>query len=401
MKKLLVSVALGLCLTSFQQNPGEYTINGKIKGNSDGKKVYLYTKLDVAQPVVLDSTVIKDGEFSFKGRLTEPERVRIIIDNNPSDKKMSPRGLLASIFYLENSSIDYIAHIDSMPGYYYNPQKAVSAPVVKGSKVEDLYQNFRNYKKDLSKEIGDLDNEYLQKYHRPALKDTFNTEIGIKLIKKIDAAKAKSDEQTLNFIKQNPASVVSYDLGKLFFLDMFVTLNTKQIDELIATLEPAWKGTKKFNELKSMADKARLITVGSKYIDVKVLNMNNVKVNLSKYIKPGKYTLLEFWASWCGPCRGEIPHLKHVYKQYKDKNFDIVSISFDDKKTEWQITMKKENMTWTQLYDPKHFEGESAKTYNITGIPYSILISPEGRIVGVDMRGARLDAVLQEACKIK
>ena len=97
--------------------------------------------------------------------------------------------------------------------------------------------------------------------------------------------------------------------------------------------------------------------------------------------------MLEFWASWCGPCRGEIPHLRHVYQDYKDKGFEIISISIDEKKTDWDKAMKEEKMVWKQLCDPNGFKGPVAQKYNITGVPTCILLDKEGRIFKTEMRG--------------
>ena len=109
--------------------------------------------------------------------------------------------------------------------------------------------------------------------------------------------------------------------------------------------------------------------------------------------------MLEFWASWCGPCRGEIPHLKHVWKEYKDKGFDIVSISVDEENKDWQKALREEKMDWPQLNDPKGVQGPAQQVYNITGVPACILLDKEGRIYKTDTRGAYLDAELENLCK--
>ena len=106
--------------------------------------------------------------------------------------------------------------------------------------------------------------------------------------------------------------------------------------------------------------------------------------------------MLEFWASWCGPCRGEIPHLREVNKHYKDKGFTIVSISIDEKEQAWKKAMKEEGMVWPQLNDRGGFKGESVKAYNISGVPYCLLLDKEGKIIKVGLRGASLDAALED-----
>ena len=138
------------------------------------------------------------------------------------------------------------------------------------------------------------------------------------------------------------------------------------------------------------------MAVGTKYSDIELVNPDGKKVKLSEYVPEGKYVMLEFWASWCGPCRGEIPHLREVYKEYKDKGFEIVSISIDRKDQDWKKAMKEENMVWTQLNDPGEFEGPVTQVYNIMGVPTCILLDKEGHIFKTDMRGAQLDAVLEE-----
>lgn len=115
-----------------------------------------------------------------------------------------------------------------------------------------------------------------------------------------------------------------------------------------------------------MTEAARRIAIGSKYTDVTLQDKEGNSVNY-----PTTYslinTLVKFWATWCGPCRIETPHLKHVYEEFKDKNFDIINISFDDTTEEWHKTMKEERITWTQLIDTEHFEGEAATKYRILG----------------------------------
>ena len=184
--------------------------------------------------------------------------------------------------------------------------------------------------------------------------------------------------------------------AKQYFQDMYVRITPEQIDELEVLVDQAWPNTTKASEFKAMAEKGKRVAVGTKYSDIELVNPDGKKVKLSEYVPEGKYVMLEFWASWCGPCRGEIPHLREVYKEYKDKGFEIVSISIDRKDQDWKKAMKEENMVWTQLNDPGEFEGPVTQVYNIMGVPTCILLDKEGHIFKTDMRGAQLDAVLEE-----
>lgn len=108
---------------------------------------------------------------------------------------------------------------------------------------------------------------------------------------------------------------------------------------------------------------------------------------------------MEFWASWCGPCRGEIPHLKHSYQVWKDKGFDIVSISLDQKDADWRKAMDAEDMKWNQYNANGGFDSPIIQDYNIKGIPYALLVDSSGKIVRSGMRGASLDLALEELLK--
>jgi peroxiredoxin len=113
----------------------------------------------------------------------------------------------------------------------------------------------------------------------------------------------------------------------------------------------------------------------------------------------GKVVLLDFWASWCRPCRMENPHVVQVYNKYKDKGFTVLGVSFDQNKDAWIKAIEKDNLTWTQISDLKGWGNEAGKLYGITSIPQNLLIDKEGKIVAKNLRGPELDAKLEEIIK--
>ena len=117
-------------------------------------------------------------------------------------------------------------------------------------------------------------------------------------------------------------------------------------------------------------------------------------MKLSSYIPEGKIAMLEFWASWCGPCRAEIPHLKHIHKKYPE--FDIISVSVDDNDQEWKKAVKEEKMDWTQLRDVSMMNGNAMNLYGVMGVPCCIILDEQGRFFKTDMRGPYLDAFLRD-----
>ena len=139
--------------------------------------------------------------------------------------------------------------------------------------------------------------------------------------------------------------------------------------------------------------------LGEKFRDLVEFDPDGNSHELSEYVGHGKWVLVDFWASWCGPCRGEMPNVVAAYNQYHDKGFEIVGLSFDKDKDAWVKAIKDWEMPWIHLSDLKYWETVAAGVYSITGIPDNILIDPEGIIVARGLRGDSLQAKLAEIFK--
>ena len=393
MKKIILATLYGLSCMACQPKHDGYTVRGEIGGNSESMKVMLMDESEYP-PVAIDSAVIKDGKFLLKGKLTQPGMYNLIIEKTADGDRSN---WLASRFYVENSDISYKGHVDSLKTFFWSDETFRKDPVITGSATQDLYQQYQQETAAVNKKYRTLDDKYLEVYHRPALNGTFNTAEGIRLTQEMDQLAKERDILRWKFIEKNPGSVVAYDLAKQLLSGMYVNLTVPQINQLTELIIKAWAGNPGMaDQFKAAAEKAKPMALGQKYQDIELMNPEGKTVKLSEYVPEGRYVMLEFWASWCGPCRGEIPHLRHVYKDYKDKGFEIISISIDQNKADWDKAMKEEGMVWKQLCNPQGFEGPVAKQYNISGVPSCILLDKEGRIFKTEMRGAALDATLQE-----
>lgn len=394
MNKIFLTITGVLLLSSFKLQEG-YTLTGTIRGNAEGMKVYLQSD-GFTESKTLDSAVITNGKFVLKGSVESPAVCRIIIDRTPKGQKSSQSNWLMSRFYLENSEITFSGHVDSLPTYYYSKIRAIQRPVITGSATQRLLEQFEASTADLRKERNALNEEYLQVYHLPAISGTFNTKEGVRIYRKEEEVSKELKKLVWKFIGENASSVVAFDKAREYFHGMEVQLTVPEIDSLVAIIESGYNHPKQVAVFKKEAEVARKTAIGVKYQDMPLLTPDGKKVLISSQFPKDGYTLLEFWASWCGPCRGEIPHLREVNKQYKDKGFTIVSISIDDKEQAWKKAMKEESMIWPQLNDRGGFKGESVKAYNINGVPYCLLLDKEGRIIKVGLRGAGLDAALED-----
>lgn len=391
MRNLFLTIFCILTLCACSREEG-YTINGLLSGNAEGAKVTLIS--DTQETI--DSATVSNGKFTLKGKIDAPGMHALIIDtNDPDAAEPDYRNKTCKVnFYLENSDITFEGNVDSLPTYYYNPERKGVA-VIKGSASQDLYENFKASIKDISDQLSEIDNLYSTEYTMPELEGQDASARGIELVRQEYALRQQKDEATWRFIAENPASVVALDEASYIINGYQTAPTSAQIDSLLSILRPHWENTGRFDQLVANADIARSLAIGEPYIDLRLLNANGDTVRLSSLVPEGRFTMLEFWASWCGPCRGEIPHLAKVNSKYPD--FKIISISVDSDDASWQKAMKEENMTWTQLRNPDGMDGDVRDRYNIYGVPTCLILDKSGRFYKSNMRGAYLDEFLDSA----
>ena len=203
--------------------------------------------------------------------------------------------------------------------------------------------------------------------------------------------KKYTDQIAALMVKHSPSLGVvnllqSNVLDKDQYYDTYVKVAQK--------LKEEWPEYSKARDFVKYVEGMRLTAVGQPAPEIALPNPEGKVVTLSSM--KGKYVLVDFWAKWCGPCRQENPNVVSAYQKYKDKGFTVFGVSLDRNREDWLQAIQQDNLTWTHVSDLKYWQSEAAKTYNITGIPFSLLLDPNGVIIAKNLRGAALHQKLAE-----
>lgn len=355
----------------------EFTLKGMLSNEQQPAKVYLSYRLDGKN--VLDSAVLTKGAFQFKGTAAKPIKAKLIVDHKLEGLAKLSRSENADMLdlYLEKGTITV------------NAKDLVEKANISGSKLNQEYIAYQAYLSAPQNAMDAIDKEYGAATAEKKKDEAYRKELSTRYQKAAAEKKALQNK----FIKEKPASY--------FSLVALTEISGSSID--VATAEPIFKGLSADLQksdagvaFAKQIEAARATSVGAIAPDFTQNDVNDKAVSLSSF--KGKYVLIDFWASWCGPCRAENPNVVEAYNQYKDKNFTVLGISLDNpgKKEAWLGAIEKDNLKWTQLSDLNGWNNAVAKQYGIRSIPQNFLVDPNGKIIGKNLRGEELHKKLKE-----
>lgn len=342
--------------------PDGFVIKGQFKGKESGDiKLMKYSD---GRWVTEDSAKIENGKFELKGKTDLPE-LRIV--------SMGPQNVVAQ-FFAENGTITMQADADSLDN-----------TVVKGSKSNDEFTILTRELRNISKETAQLQQRYSQAMQS-------GDEEGMKKAQiDYDAMMGNQNVYAKNFIREHPKSTVS---PLIVLMQFGQDITAHEIDTLIAFLDPSVHPSIYVSDLKKMADNMRVTEVGAVAPDITLNTPEGTPLSLSSL--RGKIVLVDFWASWCKPCRQENPNVVKLYNQYKDKGFDILGVSLDREKEAWVKAIADDQLAWHHISDLKFWQNEAAVNYGVKSIPFTLLVDQKGVIIAKNLRGEALASKLAE-----
>ena len=342
MKKLLIFAASATLLCSCGSK-NQYVIEGSVGGANE--TVYLLDQ----QRNILDSATVTRGVFRLRGTVEQP-RIVMLCDNRNGE------GTFSTLLFLEPGTIT-VSDNAEMP----------FRKVVSGTPANDADRAY-----------GEAENKLVQEY-----RDSATTE------ERRKAIEAEYDTLTRRAVEQNRNNL----FGATLLADQLaMELSGKELLDEIARFPDGMQQHEVLTELKTVAESKLKTDVGRSFLDVVQPDADGNDVSLKSVVEnpANKYVLLDFWASWCGPCMAEVPHLKKTYGEFHKKGFEIFGVSFDRNREKWLDAVKENDMKWIHVSEVKGFDNPAAKEYAIQGIPSNVLIDSEGRIVAKNLRGEAL-----------
>lgn len=367
MKRIMLGAALGLFLFSACNTGGgnSYTIKGDLKNYKDS---VLYLAQQEGTIPSFDTLKVTDGKFTFKGTIDQPKFAQIITPDQRSGFAL----------FLEPGTINVSGDADSMQ---------YGKVVVSGTPNNEDLQKIMKIQEPFMKTMMAMQGQYMQAKMSGDTATTSGIEHTMDSMQNVITDKMKG------FVKDHPKSMVSV----LVLQTMGNNLDDSELEQLYTALDTSVQNSQMGESIGTRLAAEKKTAVGQTAPDFTMNDTDGKPVSLSSF--RGKYVLIDFWASWCGPCRQENPNVVKAYNEYKDKNFTILGVSLDKTKDDWEKAIKADHLAWNHVSDLQYWDNSAAKLYGVQAIPANFLIDPDGKIIAKDLRGEDLENKLAQVLK--
>jgi peroxiredoxin len=367
MKKIMLGTALGLFLFSACSPGGgdSYTIKGNLTNLKDS---VLYLARQESGMPSFDTLKVTDGKFTYSGKTTKPVFAQIV---TPDQRSGFP-------LFLEPGTIHITGNADSM---------SVGKIKVSGTPNNKDLDEFMEIQQPYMPTMMSIQQAYMKARMSGDTATLAHLENTMDSVRNVIMTKMKS------FVKDHPESVVS----ALALQNMMEGMDDSTLNQLYSGLDTAIQHSTFGEQIGTRLAMEKKTSIGQQAPDFTMNDTTGTPVSLSSF--RGKYVLVDFWASWCGPCREENPNVVKAYNEYKGKDFTILGVSLDKTKDAWEKAIKDDHLTWNHVSDLQYWDNAAAKLYGVQAIPANFLIDPSGKIIAKNLRGDKLDKELAQVLK--
>ena len=357
---------LALCYSSCESTPGNsYLIEGELAGELEQEtRLFLRKQLSDASTIDVDTATIANGKFVFEGNIEVPELHFIFVEGQ--------QGAIPLV--LEAGKIWITGHKDSLRLVRFG-----------GSPQNDAYSNYLNGARELGERRGSINQDMQQAMMQ---KDTATMEA---LREEYFELQSKMNDFEKSFVEDHPQALISALLLNRILQNKSQTV--AQVRELYDDLAPDIQNSNAGMEIARLLESEGRTAIGSQAPAFSAPTPEGDTLALKDAL--GKYTLVDFWAGWCRPCRAENPNIVRVYNKYKDKGFTVFGVSLDRTEEQWLRAIEQDGLEWAHVSNVRYFD-EIAALYNVRGIPASFLLDENGIIIAKDLRGPALEAKISE-----
>jgi thiol-disulfide isomerase/thioredoxin len=355
---ILLSVAM-----LFACTPKDYKLTGNIQGDGlEGVSIFLKERSG-REWIDVDSTKVKDFQFVFNGVCDSSRIMYLSFDANNGRRFIQP-------FVCENGKIN--VEIDSL-----------YTIIFKGTPQNQLLSDYYAEKKG----FYELVNEYYNNnkdVEMPEQKEIFEA--------KMEEYRTQNLKTDIDFSISNANTVA----GTFVFLSSYYEMDIDQKESVLVLMNEQTKTNEQISKIIADIAKEKLTAKGQKFTDIKLPSLTSDSLSLSSFVGKSDYILIDFWASWCGPCLRSFPELTTLYETYKGERFQIFAVSLDNENDKWQDAVKNYKLNWIHVSDLKGWKSEGAALYAVNSIPATVLIDKNGIIVGRNMQLSEIKKLLSE-----
>lgn len=373
-KTVFIALLSILVLFACKKQESTYEIHATIGATEKPAKAFFVYQDSTGENVV-DSVLVEDGKFLFSGKYSGPFAATIAVDHEGNEgysRKLKDRLYL----FVEQGSIT-LSSSDS-----------IKNATISGSPLNDLSKEYDALVKVFQEEKDALQKEYTSASEEQRNSEEFQKQIN----EKWDGIGEREKAVAYDFLNAHKDSYIS--LAKALPAYIGYDPDIETFESALSLLTPEIRNTVLGKNYEKRLETLRATAVGAVAPGFTQNDTIGNPVSLSDF--RGKYVLVDFWASWCGPCRHENPFVVAAFEKYKDKNFTILGVSLDESKEDWLKAIKDDKLAWTQVSDLKGWKNEASTLYGVRGIPANFLLDAEGKIIEKNLRGDKLTEALDK-----